>query len=269
MSNTDSFIDEVTDEVRRDRLYGLFRRWAWLAVVIVLGIVGAAAWVEYSRAQDRAAAQAFGDALLAALEAPDPAARIAALGAVDASRPEGRVLLALLAAGEAAAGGAGAGADADAAAADLRVAAEAAGLPRRYRDLAMLKAEMIAPSDVAQARLILGALAEPGAPYAALAEEQLALVDLRAGDLAAALERLRSLARSAAATAGLQERASQLIVTLEAGSTLIDTAPVLPEPAAQEAAPTPAPAGDTAPAAPAGNETTDGAEGDAAPAVQQ
>ena len=267
MSNTDSFIDEVTDEVRRDRLYGLFRRWAWLAVVIVLGIVGAAAWVEYSRAQDRAAAQAFGDALLAALEAPDPAARIAALGAVDASRPEGRVLLALLAAGEAAAGGAGA--DADAAAADLRVAAEAAGLPSRYRDLAMLKAEMIAPSDVAQARLILGALAEPGAPYAALAEEQLALVDLRAGDLAAALERLRSLARSAAATAGLQERASQLIVTLEAGSTLIDTAPVLPEPAAQEAAPTPAPAGDTAPAAPAGNETTDGAEGDAAPAVQQ
>ena len=266
MSNTDSFIDEVTDEVRRDRLYGLFRRWAWLAVVIVLGIVGAAAWVEYSRAQDRAAAQAFGDALLAALEAPDPAARIAALGAVDASRPEGRVLLALLAAGEAAAGGAGA--DADAAAADLRVAAEAAGLPSRYRDLAMLKAEMIAPSDVAQARLILGALAEPGAPYAALAEEQLALVDLRAGDLAAALERLRSLARSAAATAGLQERASQLIVTLEAGSTLIDTAPVLPEPAAQ-AAPTPAPAGDTAPAAPAGNETTDGAEGDAAPAVQQ
>ena len=266
MSNTDSFIDEVTDEVRRDRLYGLFRRWAWLAVVIVLGIVGAAAWVEYSRAHDRAASQAFGDALLAALEAPDPAARIAALGAVDASRPEGRVLLALLAAGEAAAGGAGA--DADAAAADLRVAAEAAGLPRRYRDLAMLKAEMIAPSDVAQARLILGALAEPGAPYAALAEEQLALVDLRAGDLAAALERLRSLARSAAATAGLQERASQLIVTLEAGSTLIDTAPVLPEPAAQ-AAPTPAPAGDTAPAAPAGNETTDGAEGDAAPAVQQ
>ena len=125
MSNTDSFIDEVTDEVRRDRLYGLFRRWAWLAVVIVLGIVGAAAWVEYSRAQDRATAQAFGDALLAALEAPDPAARIAALGAVDASRPEGRVLLALLAAGEAAAGGAGA--DADAAAADLRVAAEAAG----------------------------------------------------------------------------------------------------------------------------------------------
>lgn len=266
MSNTDSFIDEVTDEVRRDRLYGLFRRWAWLAVVIVLGIVGAAAWVEYSRAQDRAAAQAFGDALLAALEAPDPAARIAALGAVDASRPEGRVLLALLAAGEAAAGGAGA--DADAAAADLRVAAEAAGLPRRYRDLAMLKAEMIAPSDTAQARLILGALAEPGAAYASLAEEQLALVDIRAGDLAAALDRLRSLVRSAAATPGLQERASQLIVTLEAGSTLIDTAPVLPEPAAQSA-PTPAPAGDTAPAAPAGNETTDGAEGDAAPAVQQ
>lgn len=253
MSNTDSFIDEVTEEVRRDRLYGLFRRWAWLAVLIVLGIVGAAAWLEYSRAQERAAAQSFGDALIGALDGSDAAARVAALDAITPADSEARILLALLAAGEVASGGA----DAAAAAADLRAAAEGADLPRRYRDLAMLKAEMIDPSAPEAARLILGAIAAPGAPYAGLADEQLALVDIRAGDLAAGLERLRSLERSASATPGLQERASQLIVALEAGSILIDTAPI------SESVPEPTPA----PAAPQGG--TGEAEGAAAPAVQQ
>jgi len=32
MSDTDSFINEVTEEVRRDRLYGMFRRWGWFAL---------------------------------------------------------------------------------------------------------------------------------------------------------------------------------------------------------------------------------------------
>jgi len=58
-----------------------------------------------------------------------------------------------------------------------------------------------------------------------LAEEQLALLDLRAGDTEAALARLQVIARNAAATAGLQERAAQLIVAIEAGASLIDTAP--------------------------------------------
>lgn len=245
MSNTDSFIDEVTEEVRRDRLYGLFRRWAWLAVLVVVGIVGTAAWLEYSRAQERAEAQAFGDALMAALDGPDAAARIDALGAIAPGGPQARLFLALLVAGEVASGGA----DSAQAAADLREAAQSPGLVRRYRDLALLKAEMIDPSAPDAARLILGVLAEPGAPYAALAEEQLALADIRAGDLEAGLVRLRMLERSAVATPGLQERASQLIVALEAGSRLIDTAPVS-EPA------------------PAGGPGPDDAEGEAAPAEQ-
>lgn len=260
MSNTDSFFDEVTEEVRRDRLYGLFRRWAWLVVLVVIGIVGTAGWFEYSRVQDRAAAQSFGDAIMAALDAPDAAARVAALQAVDPATAEGRIVLALLAAGEVGFGEA----EAAQAAADLRAAADGPGLPRRYRDLAMLKAEMIDPSAPETARLVLSTLAEPGGPYAALAEEQLALIDIRAGALPAALERLRSLERSAAATSGLQQRASQLIVALEAGSRLIETAPIR-EPV-PDAAPTPAA---VEPAAPAGVTGADDAAGDTAPAVQQ
>jgi hypothetical protein len=224
MSDTDSFINEVTEEVRRDRLYGLFRRWAWLAILIVAGLVGGAAWLEYSRAQDRAAAEAFGDGLLAVLDRADPGSRVTGLEEIAADTPEARMVVALLVAGEVARGGT----DAAIAAADLRSAAEAPDLPRRYRDLALIKAEMLAPSDAATARLVLGTLAEPGAPYAALAEEQLALLEIREGNPEAALERLRAIERSAAATAGLQQRASQLIVALEAGSRMVDTAPEPP-----------------------------------------
>ena len=46
MSNPDSFIDEVTEEVRRDRLFRLFRKYGWIGVVIILGLVGGTAWTD-------------------------------------------------------------------------------------------------------------------------------------------------------------------------------------------------------------------------------
>lgn len=263
MANTDSFIDEVSEELRRDRLFALMRRWGWLAALIVLGIVGGAGWLEYQRAQDRAAAQAFGDALLGALDLPDPEARVAALDALETGTPMGDMLVALMAAGEAAQDGR------EAAAERLRSAAEVPDLPRHYRDLALLRAEMLAPSDPDTGRIVLATLAEPGAPYAALAEEQLALLEIRAGDLGAGLDRLRGLERSAAATPGLQQRASQLIVAFEAGAQLVDTAPepVLPP---AELAPEPEPEPDPAPEPETENETATATEtGAGAGAVAQ
>ncbi len=233
MANTDSFINEVTEEVRKDRLYALLRRWGWLAALIVVAIVGTAAYFEYTRAQDRAAAQAFGDALLAAVELPEPDDRIAALSEITPVTGEGAVILALLTATEEV------NADqSEAAAARLRAAAETPDIARRYRDLALLRAEMLVPSDPAQARIILESLAEPGAPYAGLAQEQLAYIALRNGDTEGAVDILRSLENAAQATPGLQQRASQLIVAIEAGSELVDSLPepVVPDvPAAEEA----------------------------------
>ena len=248
MSNSDSFIDEVSEEVRRDRLFSLFRRWGWLAVLIVVAIVGAAAYFEWQSAQQRAEAEAFGDALLAGLESEEAEDRIAALSEIETPSPEVAMILALLAAGEEANAD-----DPAAAAARLREAAEAPGLPRRYVDLALLKAQMMDPAPEDEARLVLEALAAPGAPYSALAEEQLALVDIRAGDLEAGLARLRGIENSAAATAGLQQRAAQLIVALESGAVLVD------EPLEEAAAP------EVEGAAPAEEDAVATPDGDAAP----
>jgi hypothetical protein len=53
MANTDSFIDEVNEEVRRDRLFAFFRKWAWLAILIVVLVVGGAAYLEYRARRPR------------------------------------------------------------------------------------------------------------------------------------------------------------------------------------------------------------------------
>ena len=100
VSNTDSFIDEVTEEVRRDRLFGVMRRYGWIAVLAILMLVGGAAWNEWRKAQDRAAAQALGDAVLSALAIQDRGARAAALDAIAAPGAQAAAGIALLAAAE-------------------------------------------------------------------------------------------------------------------------------------------------------------------------
>jgi hypothetical protein len=208
VSNPDSFINEVTEEVRRDKLFGYLRRYGWIGIVAVLLIVGGAAWREYQIAQKRALSEAFGDAVLAALDQDDPAARSAALAAVDAPGPR-RALLGLLQASDPDADRPGALAALAAVAADVSV-------PASYRDLATLRRVILAGADLplADRRALLDPIATPGRPFRVLALEQLALLTLEAGDAAAAITALEALRQDQEATPGLRRRAEQMIVAL-------------------------------------------------------
>ncbi len=88
MSNPESFISEVSEELRRDRLYALFRKWAWLPALLVILVVATAGWREWSISQHQARAQAFGDALLALAAIEDPVERSAAFVDLYASDTE-------------------------------------------------------------------------------------------------------------------------------------------------------------------------------------
>jgi len=82
LSENDSFIEEVSDEIRRDKLFGFFKKYLWVFVALVIFIVGGAAVNEYLKSKSETEAQAVGDALLAAQTSDDAGvfAEIAANG---------------------------------------------------------------------------------------------------------------------------------------------------------------------------------------------
>lgn len=204
MSETDTFIDEVSEEVRRDKLYALMRKYGWIAVLLVVLLVGGAAFNEWRKASDRAAAQALGDAILAAEEQADPGARAAALASLEVDG-DAAAVVAMLTAVEG-----DAGVDA------LKALADDPGIDSLYRDLAQLKLVSRTASglDPAERRARLEPLAVAGAPFRVLAEEQLALVEVDEGQTDAAITRLNALLVDDEASGALRRRASQLIVAL-------------------------------------------------------
>ena len=221
MSNTDSFVDEVTDAVRRDRLFAAFRKYGWIGVVVVVLIVGGAAYNEWQKAATATRAENFGDAALAALEKSDAAARMDALAALPADADQ-KAIKALLLSGSP---------DGDKAASlsalDTLLADSAQ--PQVYRDLAVLRRVALAGTDQALAdrRTALQGVAVPGRPFRTLAEEQLAYLLIEDGQKDAALVALLALIQDQEAPAGMRRRLGLVIVAL--GGTV-------PEPAATQPA---------------------------------
>ena len=208
MSDTDSFIDEVTEEVRRDELFGYVRKYGWIALALVLLLVGGAAYNEYSKAQTTAAAQDAGDQLMAALSNDEPAARAEALSQIRLDGSAAAIAALTTASAQQDAG------DTDAARATLNSLSLNADVPDIYRDVAAFKAAMLPSDDVAGRRAALDALSAPGAPFALLAQEQIALVQVETGETEAALETLAAIVANAETTRGLRERAQTMIVAL-------------------------------------------------------
>ncbi|WP_295079224.1 hypothetical protein [Tabrizicola sp.] len=216
MSNPDSFIEEVTEEVRRDRLFRLFRTYGWIGVLIILGLVGGTAWTEWSKSRDAARAEAFGDALIDALDQGTPAERREALAGVPSDAEQTAIQQLILASDP----------DEDKAttlAALDKVAADAA-LSVAYRDLAVLRRVLVAGAEqpLADRRTALQGIAAPGRPYRALAEEQLAYLLIEEGKTDEAIAALTALMQDQEASASLRARLAQVVTAL--GGTLPETA---------------------------------------------
>lgn len=207
MSESDSFFHEVSEEIRRDKLYAFFRRYAWAFVAIVVLIVGGAGANEYLKAQNRAAAQAAGDALQAASLAGTPEA----FAEVAASDAPSAVLAAF---GEAAAQ-ASAG-DTGAAVETYLAIASATGTPDIFVQLALLKAVTLGGADMPESEFAaaMGQLTAPEAPFRMLALEQQALAYLRTGERAAAVDVLKNILTSSGVTRELASRVQQLLTAL-------------------------------------------------------
>ena len=208
MSNPDSFIEEVTEEVRRDRLFAAFRKYGWIGGLIVVAIVGGAAWSEWQKSQASTRAQGFGDALMEALDTGGEVERREALEAVSATGSQAAIK-ALMLAGDVTGDKAAALAALDGLAAD-------ASQPEIYRDLAVLRRVMLAGTDqpLAERRAALDGISAAGRAFRPLAAEQLAYLLIEEGKRDEAIAALSVLMQDQDAPQALQGRVAQVITAL-------------------------------------------------------
>lgn len=209
MSSQDSFISEVTEEVRRDRLFRLMRQYGWIAVAFVVLVVGGASVFEWQKAQARAEAEAAGDALLNAQSEDAPEARAEILAALDSGSAGRNAIVRLFqAAAEIEAGMEGR------ALATLDAIADDTEVPSVYRDLAVLKSVMISDAAPEERMARLEPLTKPGNLFRLLAVEQRALAEIELGRTETAIETLNGILADAEMTESLRGRVSWLIVAL-------------------------------------------------------
>ena len=211
MSESDSFLDEVNEEVRRDRLLNFVKKNAVFVVGALVLVVGGSGFNEYLKARAEAAAQSRGDAMIAALELEDTAARVTAFDALlpEAENSAPLVRFQLAAAHEL-------NGDKAAAIATLTEIATDVDLTDAYKDTARLKIAILAEGQIEpeERDTILEQLSVPGHPLRALAREQTALLHLSAGETDAAIEVFQDIYGADDTLPGVRERTGQMLTVL-------------------------------------------------------
>ena len=209
--------DEIEEDLRAERAQALLKKYGGVLIAGCLLVVGAVAgWKAWGWHQERQDSLAADQYLVAAAKAdapglagPNRPEAIGALEAVATSSSQGyrtlaRLRTAVLKAGQG-----------DMAGATLlwdQVAADTGADPL-LRDLASLTWGFYNADrgDPALLEARLRPLAAPGNPWRALAQEQLAVLELRQGRTDTAKTALRKLAEDTTAPAGVRGRASELL----------------------------------------------------------
>jgi len=210
VSESDSFLHEVTEEVRRDKLVRMLRKNAvWIGVVLVVIIGGAAGW-EWRKASLQAAAEARGAEIWDALQSDNPAERRAAIADIELLGDTGAAIMAMHRAAAALADE-----DPQAAVDLLRGVASNADADVGLRDAARLKLVAtggdLVPRDERMA--ILDQMTAEGHPMRGLALEQRALIHLAEDDTeAAASDLFAALADQTSSEAQRQRIAAVLSI---------------------------------------------------------
>ena len=204
MSDTDGFIAEVTEDVRRDRLFRLFRRFGWIPALVILVLVGGTAYNEWSKSKTAELAQVRGDALLNALDITDELSRNVTLNEI-ATQDVNHIIEKFIAAG----------ADMESSINFLQEIVANNDQPSFIRDLARLKLTLI-PGALTNEDILkaLNDLSVPGGIYRNAAIEILVAYELEQGNVDTALDLLQAHIMDAEASSMQVRRMSELVVAL-------------------------------------------------------
>ena len=211
MSDTDSFLQEVSEELRRDKLYRNIRKYGWVAILFVILIVGAATYREYLKSRAATEAQLFGTSIIDALNEKNVVDRVTKLQKINAPGANAEAILALLLLAES--NGIENTNQKDR---FLSNVIENLSIEAHYRDLLNFKILLgsAATMNIDERISAFEEIAKPGNVYRLLAEEQLVLIELEQGNSEKAVEKLSQILLDAELTAGLRNRATQMMIAL-------------------------------------------------------
>jgi hypothetical protein len=211
----DNFVDEVEEELKRDRQLELWRKYGKFAVaaafVVVIGVASVIGWRQIQTNRQIEAGLLYSDAL-------DLAARgktADALSAFKALSDKGTEGYADLARFQEAALLARQGNEA-AAAKVYDAIAKDTGTDPLFRDLALIfyALAVVDRADAAELEARLAPLGEKSSPWRSTAREVLAMLAQRRGDTAKAREIYKSLAEDNDAPPGARSRAAEFLSIL-------------------------------------------------------
>ena len=211
MSDTDSFLQEVSEELRRDKLYRNIRKYGWIAILLVVVIVGGATYREYLKSKDTKAAQLFGTSIIDALNEKNTDDRIAKLQTINSPGENAKVVIAMLLSAEL-----GVSEKPTMAKSSLSSLTEGSSIDAHYRELLNFKILLGSAETMSLEQRVTAfeALSKPGNPFRLLAEEQIALIDLEQGKTENAIEKISQILLDSELTAGLRNRATQMMIAL-------------------------------------------------------
>lgn len=230
MADSDSFVQEVTEEVRRDAMFAVWKKYGpWVISAILVIVIGTAArawWLSRAVEQTRER----GGAYLAAQGVEEPLASATAFKEVAATGEGDFTALAGLRAG-AAFGQAG---KVEEAVAEYESIAAMEGIDPRLKELAQLRIVMVRADTMDPDEMLerLQPLSAIGAPWRIPALEFEAAAHVRKSNPEGAIESLTALIEEDSAPPSAKGRAAEMIAAL--GGEPPETADAAPQPPQEE-----------------------------------
>lgn len=189
MNESDHFIDEVTEELRRDTMFATLRKAAPYLIGGVILIVGGASYFQYREMAFKSSSEAFGTALQSYFSQDE--GNLSNLEAA-ATAPSQQAVIAVLS-----------GQDAT------------SGLESFDGFVAFQSA--LATQDRDARKEALALIANSAGAFALLAQEQLAVIAIQEGDFTSALAQLTAIFEADGASQDLRFRVQQLLDAVQSG----------------------------------------------------
>lgn len=211
MNEKNTFIEEVTSDLRQEKLYKAFRRYAWIGILAIIAIVGGTAFNEYKKTTADQAARTLGEKIFQALEMQDKTEAQAALSTL-AAQNDAEAIITLI----------GLSLSSDNTEArqrhlnKLTTLSNDTALSPLYQDLARLIWVITVGDTVSNQEKLdhLDKLSTSGSTFRNLAEEQRAFILIQMGKRDEALAILRQIRAEEGAYSGFFNRSERLIIAL-------------------------------------------------------